>query len=378
MFKTVQKSQKRASQRLPIFLGALLLACSVLLSACNGMGATSANASSSLNSAPTVALTPSSTVSASLQKQGTLQLQTYQEWIALMKQYNGKVSQYQQKYTSDQQALSVATTDSVYQKALNTLSGHISEIKLPALKTEALSLQKQLSDEADAWSSKHTYYDSYDGVTYHLGYEYQNVVYYPAQGLLDASETASDYQYIIEQLHVWLANFEAYKANFSDKTPYNQVHQTDKQLISRYGYTSGKVLVVSFSEQAMRVYQDGKLINAFQVVTGMPAHPSLPGTWWIETRQTNIEFTSGKKPDEEGYYPPTPIAYAMQYHSGGYFIHESWWRSQYGPGNQFPHNDPHGTGFAFAGSHGCVNMSTETVAWVYNFVDVNTTRIIMY
>lgn len=295
-----------------------------------------------------------------------------------MKNYNGRVSEYQKQYNSDQQALNAADSDDSYQKALNTLKGHISKIKIPALKAEIAGLQKQLSQAAEVWGNKHAYHDSYDGVTYQLGYEYQNVVYYPMQGLLDKAETVADYQYIIEQLHVWLANFDAYKANFSDKTPYDQVHKTDQQLLSRYGYTSGKVLVVSFSEQAMRVYQDGKLVNAFQVVTGMPSHPSLPGTWWIETRETNIEFTSGKQPDEDGYYPPTPIAYAMRYHSDGYYIHESWWRSLYGPGNQFPHNDPNGSGFAFAGSHGCVNMSTETVAWVYNFVDLDSTKIIMY
>lgn len=373
MFKQMQKSTKHSYQRLPIFCGALLLACSLLLSACNGMGASSANASSSSST-----LVSSPSINPSLQKQGEMQLESFQQWIALMKQYGGKVSQFQNQYTSDQQALSSATADSAYQKALNTLKGHVTDIKIPALKTEALNLQKQLSQGADAWSSKHTYYDSYDGVTYNLGYEYQSIVSYPGQGLLDTAATVTQYQYIVDQLQIWLANFNAYKTNFSDKTPYDQVHATDTQLISHYGYTSGKVLVVSFAEQAMRVYQDGKLVNAFQVVTGMPSHPSLPGTWWIESRLQDTEFTSGKKPDEEGYYPPTPIAYAMQYHSDGYFIHESWWRSQYGPGNQFPHNDPNGTGFAFAGSHGCVNMSTDTVAWVFNFVDVDTTKIIMY
>jgi len=368
--------QKRTHRRHAAFIFGLLLACTLLLNACSIGGQASAHSQPSQN--PTPALAPSPTVSPSLQEQGTAQLQAFQKWISLMQQYGGNVSNYQQQYSSDQQALSAASSDSAYQAALARLNGHVEAIKLPALKTEAEGLQRKLAQEAQGWSSKHTYYDSYDGVTYNLGYEYEGVVNYPAQYLLDGSTTIADYQYVIGQLNVWLSNFQAYQTNFSDKTPYNQVHATDTQLMQKYGYTSGKVLVISLSEQAMRVYQDGKLINAFLVVTGMPDHPSLPGTWWIETKQTNIQFTSGKQPGQEGYYPPTPIAYAMQYHSGGYFIHESWWRSQYGPNKQFPHFDPGGTSFANRGSHGCINMSTATVEWVYNFVTVNSTKIIIY
>lgn len=369
--------QKIRDHRLLVFVSGLLLVCT-LLSACSspfGGSARTTSGSGSAGSTPT--LIPSPTVTVALQQQGAAQLQTFQQWISLMQQYNGKVDKYQQQYTGDQQALSAATTDALYQTALATLNGHVKAIKLPALKTEAVSLQSKLSQEANAWSNSHTYHDNYDGVTYNLGYEYQGIVNYPAQGLLDTSTTITDYQYIIGQLNVWLANFDAYKANFTDNTPWNQAHATDTRLLNKYGYTSGVVLVVSFSEQALRVYKDGKLINAFQVVTGQPGHPSLPGTWWIEQHQKDTKFTSGKKPGQEGYYPDTPIAFALLYHSGGYFFHQSWWRSMYGKNLQFPHSDPGGTSFAEHGSHGCVNMSTDSVSWLY-YNAPDGTKIIMY
>ena len=246
------------------------------------------------------------------------------------------------------------------------------------LRGEALSLQQQLWQEATAWSNQHTYYDSYDGKTYNLGYEYQAIAYYPTQNLLDSASTIADYQYIIGQLHGWLADFAAYTANFATQTPYNQVHATDLQLLRQDSAMSAQVVVISLSEQAIRVYQNGTLLKAFQVVTGMPGHASLPGNWWIENKVTNTTFLSGKQPGQPGYYPPTPVAYALQYHSAGYFIHQSWWRGQYGPGNQFPHFDPNGTSFAYEGSHGCINVSTADITWLYNFVQVNTTRVIVY
>ena len=356
-------------------LASVLFACLVLLSACGsnlpGQTATAGTGSPTAVSSPTVAPV--------LQKQGAAELQSFQQWITLMQQYGGNVSTYQQQYRDDQQALNSATSDAAYQVVLKRLQDHVGAIKLPAMKTEAISLQQQLQQGAAQWSQQHTYYDAYNQTTYNLGYEYGlSGVSSWAQQQIDDSQTLADYQQTVENLQMWLYNFSAYKADFVDKTPYNQVHQTDTQLLQHFGYTSGKVIVISLAEEAMRVYQDGHLVNSFLVVTGMPQHPSLPGTWWVESRQTDITFTSGKQPGQEGYYPPTPIAYALQYHSGGYFIHQSWWRTEYGPNKQFPHIDVNGTPFAYEGSHGCVNMSTADVQWVYNFASTLSTKIVIY
>jgi lipoprotein-anchoring transpeptidase ErfK/SrfK len=378
MYKSMQKSQKLLNRRSSIIFFSLFLACTFLLSSCSGDGSARANRSLQQAVPTTSTLMPTPAVSPVLQQQGSMQLETFQQWISLMQQYGGNAGHYQQQYISGQQALNAATSDTAYQVALHALNEQVLAIKLPALQAEAAGLQQKLSQQANVWADKHTYYDSYNGTTYNLGYEYQAIVNYPTQGLMDSSRTVADYQYAIGQLNNSLANFQAYQADFSDKTPYNQVHSTDTQLIQKYGDTSGNVIVVSLAEQAMRVYQNNKLVNSFQVVTGMPNHPSLPGTWWIETRQTDIKFTSGKKPGEEGYYPPTPIAYALQYHSDGYFIHQSWWRTMYGPDMQFPHVDPGGSSFAYQGSHGCVNMSTPDVQWIYNFATVGSTKLVIY
>jgi len=56
----------------------------------------------------------------------------------------------------------------------------------------------------------------------------------------------------------------------------------------------------------------------------------------------------------------------MEYHSGGYFFHDAWWRANFGPGTNFPHADSSGTTqFNGNGSHGCINMNTNDIAWLY-------------
>ena len=128
----------------------------------------------------------------------------------------------------------------------------------------------------------------------------------------------------------------------------------------------GQVLVVSLIEQVLRYYNNGKLIGAFYVVTGQYMKPSPPGFWSIILRQSPTKFKSSEPQGSVFWYPPTPIQYAMEYHSGGYFFHDAWWRANFGPGDNFPHYDSSGTTeFNGNGSHGCINMNPSDIAWLY-------------
>lgn len=363
-----------ASRLRPSFLIVFLLIM-LFMSACASPFSSTNTVAKNIVPAPTPFPTP--TVDAATLHQGQAQLQVFQQWISLMKQYGGSTGKYQQQYATDQQALQNASTIAIYTKALNTLDTHVKAIQLPAIKAEATGLHQQLLQKADAWGQQHTYYNAPDNTTYHLGFEYT------AQGIggwsqsdIDSSQTLADYQQTIENLQMYLYNFQQMDTNSRDTTPYNRPHQTDMALMKHYGKTSGVTLVVSLQEQAMRVYDNGTLINSFLVTTGRPDRPTPPGVWWVEGKQTHTTFKSGVKPGQPGYYPDTPINYAIAYHSNGYFVHDSWWRDDYGPHMNFPHTDSSGDSFANFGSHGCVNMRTSDVGWVYAHIQLFTSIII--
>jgi L,D-transpeptidase catalytic domain len=361
--------------RIPMYriLGALLL-CLLLLSACSSISSGSGNSTAA--STPTALLTP--TVNSTLLNQGDIQLQTFQQWIALMQKFNGDTSAYEQQYSSDQQTLQQAKTSASYMAALATLHSHVTAIQIPAMKTESLSLQKQLQQEVSNWGQSHLYHDTYDNTTYHLGFEYGPTgIGDWVQSELSGAQTMADYQQAIEDLNMYLTNFQAMTTNASDKTPFNKVHQTDIQLMQHYGMMDTKVVVISLAEQAMRVYQNGKLVNTFLVTTGRPDKPSPPGTWWVEGKKSPTVFKATVPKSSPYWYPDTPINYAMQYHSNGYFMHDSWWRADYGPGTQFPHQDSSGDIFSSQGSHGCVNMAKDNAGWLYSYVEVFT-HVLIY
>ncbi len=357
--------KRKTVHHVPIFLISALLLCLILLSACGSNAATtSSNAS---NSIPVPAIDPTT------RNQGDTQLLAFQQWISLMQQYNGNTTIYQQQLNTDQQALSTAKTKSVYISALSKLNAHVDAIKIPAMKTEIESLQNQLQQGQASWSQQHQYHDDYNNTNYPLGFEYgPNGIGGWVQQELNSAQTLADYQQTIEDLNMYLTNFHAMTTNAEDKTPYDQVHQTDLQLLQHYGYMNKKVVVVSLYEQAIRVYQNGKLVKAFLVTTGRPEKPSPPGTWWVEGKQSPTVFKADVPQSSPYWYPDTPIHYAMQYHSGGYFLHDSWWRSDYGPGTNFPHQDSSGDTFSYDGSHGCVNIQEANAAWLYSFVSLYT------
>ena len=362
--------KRHAEGPIPALFLSVVMLCLVLLSACSMNSGDTASSTSTAVPTPVIDLT--------LKNQGDMQLYTFQQWIALMQQYNGNTSTFQQQYNADQQALNNATTGDAYKSALAKLNAHVEAIKIPAMKTESQSIQHQLQQEVVSWSQTHQYHDDYNNTNYPLGFEYgPNGIGYLVQQELNTAQTLADYQQSIEDLNMYLSNFQAMMTNAADNTPYNNVHQTDLQLMQHYGFMDKKVVVVSLHEQAMRIYQDGKLVNAFLVTTGRPDRPSLPGTWWVEGKKSPTVFKANVPPTSPYWYPDTPINYAMQYHSDGYFLHDSWWRADYGPGTNFPHQDASGDPFSAQGSHGCVNLAKDNAAWLYNFVQLYT-RVLIY
>ncbi len=364
-----QKTQPKRRFNILLFVSGLTIC--LLLSACQLPGGNNTTTKTDTQ-VPIPATKPTAVVT--LKDQGQMQLQTFQQWIGVLQQNGGNIASYQQQYATDQQALQSAKTDSQYNVALATLTAHVNAIQLPAMKTKAQYLQQKLSTQVAAWGKQHTYHDTYDNKDYPLNNSYGDAgIGGWVQSDLDSAKTMADYQQAIENLNMYLLNFQAMMTDAQDKTAFDQPHQTDMQLMKQYGRDSKRVIVVSLYEQAMRIYDNGKLVKAFETTTGRPERPSPPGSWWVEGKQTNITFHSSDPKSSPFWYADTHINFALPFHSGGYFIHDSWWRADYGFGTNFPHPDPSGEDF---GSHGCINLPTTQAQWVYNFVQLYTGVIV--
>ena len=271
-------------------------------------------------------------------------------------QTNKRTSLLKQRVVLDMQEIERAFA----QRQIQYLAG------LLRVQSQANILLNQFHREVADWGKMHQYYDAYDGRVYQLDYEYNQREGFGLENdnAVEHAHTINEYQAAIKLIETNLTHLQAMRSDYSDKTSWEHSHASDLQLI-RYHHLSGQVVVVSFVEQACRVYQDGKLVKAFLITSGRFTDPSPAGLWHILRRRWHTVFKSRVPVGSPDWYPDTPINYAMEYHPGGYYLHDSWWRAYYGPGTNFPHYDPVGEEFAGSGSHGCINISLENAAWMY-------------
>jgi L,D-transpeptidase catalytic domain len=301
---------------------------------------------------------------------GRAKLKEFSSQIDLLKKYGQNATTFQQRLATDQAVLAQAKSIRDYLTVSAQIDRDTSSILLPLMQGQATYLLKQFHQEVSNWGRSHQYHDAYDGGVYNLDYEYDiQGIGSDADAAVQSSQSIDDYQSAIDLINDDFLHLRAMEADYGDKTSWNQPHAADISLMNHYnvyGSSSGSVLVVSLIEQTLRYYHNGKLVRSFLIVSGQYLRPSPPGFWSIILREHPTQFKSTEPPGSAFWYPPTPIQYALEYHAGGYFFHDSWWRADYGPGMNFPHSDSSGTTtFNGNGSHGCINMNPNDVQWLY-------------
>jgi hypothetical protein len=310
---------------------------------------------------------------------GAAKLNEFKTQVGLLKKYGMDASVYQKRLSADTTAMNQAKTLHDYLVFSKQIDTDIAAMHNDLVQGAASYLIGEIDREAQAWGNAHAYHDKFNNTNYSLtsGYTLNGIGYW-IQRDLSWAYAPSDFQAVVDEENNELFSLQMLEQNYNDKTPYNKPHATDLELLQHYQLQHNQVLVISFVEQTMRLYQNGHLVRAFHVTTGRTELPSLPGDWTVQNRQSPTVFKASEPPGSPYWYPDTPIHYAILYHWGGYFVHDSWWRADYGPGTQFPHYDSGGDeSFAGNGSHGCVNVQENDAAWVYANTGWNT-QIVIY
>ena len=120
------------------------------------------------------------------------------------------------------------------------------------------------------------------------------------------------------------------------------------------GDFSGRWIDIDLTNQMLYAYEDNTLVNSFLVSTGVAAHPTVTGQYYIYVKYVSTLMTG------PGYYLPD-VPYTMYFYEG-YGIHGTYWHNNFG--------NPM--------SHGCVNMRTSEAEWMFNWASVGTLVNIHY
>jgi lipoprotein-anchoring transpeptidase ErfK/SrfK len=133
-----------------------------------------------------------------------------------------------------------------------------------------------------------------------------------------------------------------------------------------------KIIIVSLAGQYLQAVQDGKIVLWTYVITGRAELSTPPGNYQIFLKDSPLTFypvSTDPKSPFFGY--PSKVQYGMEFLTNGFYIHDAWWHSIYGPGLSFWHYDP-GRLEMQECSHGCVNTPLHAMVFLFQWADMGT------
>jgi lipoprotein-anchoring transpeptidase ErfK/SrfK len=116
----------------------------------------------------------------------------------------------------------------------------------------------------------------------------------------------------------------------------------------------GRWIDVNLSQQQIHAYEGDTLVNTFVVSTGLPDTPTVTGEYRIYVK-VPLQDMSGP-----GYYL-TDVPWVMFFYQD-YGFHGTYWHNNFGTPM----------------SRGCVNLSVDDAAWLYDWASVGTPVSIHY
>ena len=117
----------------------------------------------------------------------------------------------------------------------------------------------------------------------------------------------------------------------------------------------GKYVHVDVSEQTLRAYDNGILVNEFLVSTGTYAFPTPLGKTEVTAKLPVHRYTWSYGPENPNNYDLPGVKWNLRFRRH-YYIHSAYWHNNFG--NRM--------------SHGCVNAPMEEAEWIFNWADVGT------
>ena len=116
------------------------------------------------------------------------------------------------------------------------------------------------------------------------------------------------------------------------------------------GVDNNRWIDINLYEQTMGVYENGHLIFATLIASGMKPFYTQPGLFKIYKKKPTETMSGAFEADKSDYYYLEDVPWTM-YFDQARAIHGAYWRAMFG----------------YEQSHGCVNMSVGDAHWVYDW-----------
>lgn len=126
------------------------------------------------------------------------------------------------------------------------------------------------------------------------------------------------------------------------------LEEQQAEIVNQVAHDGERWIDVDLAAQTVRAYDGTELVREFLASTGRSNTPTVTGEYRIWTK---LLYDDMRGP---GYFLKD-VPYVMYFYKG-YGLHGTYWHSNFGTPM----------------SHGCVNLSTDDAAWLYEFASVGT------
>jgi hypothetical protein len=133
------------------------------------------------------------------------------------------------------------------------------------------------------------------------------------------------------------------------------------------GGLPAKAIILSYTDQHLWAFENGKLIKDTAVTTGRPQLPTDLGPMKVLKKDSPWKMHSPWPKGSPYWYPDTMVKMVVWFTNTGEGLHDADWQSCcWGPGSQFTGN----------ASHGCVHLPYSAEAFVYNWAEIGTPVVV--
>ena len=129
-----------------------------------------------------------------------------------------------------------------------------------------------------------------------------------------------------------------------------QLHLVVPNTTQPEGVTNGRWIEVNLEQQTLSVYQDGQLVYATLIATGVDGVWTRPGLFQIYERLESTLMKGAFEADRSDFYYLEDVPWTM-YFDEARALHGAYWRARLG----------------FEQSHGCVNLTVADSHWLFNW-----------
>jgi lipoprotein-anchoring transpeptidase ErfK/SrfK len=128
------------------------------------------------------------------------------------------------------------------------------------------------------------------------------------------------------------------------------IRQLELNTTAPKGVSGNRWIDVNLYEQILSVYDNGKLVFATLMASGMKPFYTRPGLFQIYKKKPTETMSGAFEADQSDYYYLEDVPWTM-YFDKERAIHGAYWRAMFG----------------YEQSHGCINLSIGDSRWVYDW-----------